>query len=209
MKKLVVLSLASLALAVNVQATQIIYSDADYFGGGAGTPPSGIQLKSSGGTASVTGSFNFAAADGTASFTVGAPYASGDQGTYTSVTGFVSPLSVVPGSMNFTLFFRDPNAGAEVYAFAANDLYIAGGPISTKFVLHLNGGDTASVDAEIDATGKLNYTISASSGEFILDAAYAEITATTDGGSTVALLGLALVGVEGLRRKLKGSNAKA
>ena len=204
------LTVGALSLAIHSNAALFTYSDADYFGtihttGGVNPPngsPNGTLLTAGGGSASVTTTFNFVTGDGTASFVIGTPYLPTNvRGTYSSQLGFqVGAHSVQDGFV--TLFLRD-SAGTEAVAYTSElgSQSITHGSFETQLVI--SEGITATVAGIIDANGYISYTVSASSGSFILDAAYMEITAIPDGGLTVALLGFGLVGVEGLRRKLR------
>ena len=201
MKKQILLGLFAMGLAMSAKATT--FADADYFGTQSGGPngnPSGTTL-TFGGTASTSGqSFDFVNADGTASFTIAAPYSTG-LGTYTSQLGFlVGSQHVVDGYV--TLFMRDPAGGSEtlVYTSELASQSITHGSFTTQLVISEN--ITAEVAGIIDANGKIAYTVTATSGSFVLDAAYMNIT-VPDGGSTVALLGGAVLALGIFRRKVK------
>lgn len=196
------------ALCGATSAHATMYADADFFGGvnGSGNP-NGIHLTAFPGPPpqGVTSSFDFVNSDGTPSFTIGAPYDPNQQGTYTSVLGYPVGTMIDPNSLFFTFFVRDPNGGGEHERinFGPGDLIFNNGSFTGTAVL--NFGGNLAVIGDIKATGKVDYRVRAISGEFIFDAAYAHfnnIPSVPDGGSTVALLGLALAGVGMLRRKL-------
>ena len=211
MKKRVFLTAVTVALATNVQAITI-FSDADYFGtihtgGGANPPngsPNGITLTFGGGSASTTTTFDFVTSDSTASFVIGTPYTSVGRGTFVSQLGFTIGQDIVEDG-NITLWLRDPSGGSESVAYTShlNSQSIGHGSFSTSLLI--SEYITAQVMGYIDADGFISYTVAASAGSFVLDAAMMEIVThrIPDGGLTVALLGFALVSVESLRRKLK------
>ena len=204
MKKL--LSIFGLFLAVSAQA--VTFSDADTFpeGAGAGLLAGGV----------INGSFDFRAvpvpADTTTSFAIGAPYLPVQfRDTYSSSLGLdPATMSVVPNSGSVSFFFRDPVEGG-----APNLVTIAipadaslSGPATFENFLILNKSTTALLEGSIGANGFFNYTITnTGTSAFFVDGAFATIDAiprgVPDGGSAVALLGVALVGLEGFRRKVQ------
>jgi hypothetical protein len=200
MTKHLFIGLGSLAIALSAHA--VVYSDADSFG---------VTLAV--GSPAVTGNFNFInMADGSTSFAIGAPYLPEQlRQTYASADGF-DPVrqDVVPGTGAFIFFFRDPdltgvtNAVTVTIGSPSDPLQgVVGQTFQNQFVFSKNM--TGVIEGQISDTGILSYSVF-NSGEspFVFDAAFARIEATAvpDGGSAVALLGVALVGIEGLRRKV-------
>jgi hypothetical protein len=205
MKKQILSSVFLLAVASNALAASYIFSDADRFGSlvtsGTNPPigsPAGVTLTAGGPTPSVSSSFDIVNPDGTPSFTLGVPYPF--TATYNSVLGFTPGLIAVDYGL-VTLFLRDPSGGSETLEFTASTFLIEAGSVGTQLVV--SDYATAAVTAALDATGAFNYTITATSGSFILDAAYLQVGATTvpDGGSTATLLGSALLVGTFLRRR--------
>ena len=203
MKKHLLIVLGSLALAVTANA--VVYSDADSFG---------VSLAA--GTGTVTDNFNFiTTADGSTSFAIGAPYLPEQlRQTYSSAGGF-NPVTqdVLPGTGAFMFFFRDPdqsgvtNAVTVAIGSPADPLQgVVAQTFQNQFVFSKNM--TAIIEGQVSNTGILSYTVTnTGTSPFIFDAAFARIEANPaptvpDGGSAAALLGVALVALEGLRRKL-------
>lgn len=202
MKKQILSTLFLFTVASNAFATLLTFSDADSFGGlnGQGVPI-GQTLTFGTSGATVSSSFNLVNPDGTSSFNIAAPYSGFFQGTYASALGFVPNANYFTSSANLILFFRDPGAGAEALTFTAGMFSFNQGSFATLLVISQDV--TAQVFGDIDSTGGFNYSVSATSGSFILDAAYLEVEANAvpDGGSTVALLGSVLMAGACLRRK--------
>lgn len=198
MKKQLLSSVFLLAVASNALALTLTFSDADRF---ASLPagPAGITLTAGGPVASVSGSFDLVNPDGTSSFTIGSPYAYSQ--TYSSVLGFIPGLyNIVEDDSNVTLFLRDPGGSTESAVYTASTHIISQGSFTTAVII--SQSITASIITSLSATGSFNYTVTATSGSFIIDAAYLEVKATVpDGGSTVALLGSALMVGAFFRRK--------
>jgi hypothetical protein len=204
-KFLLTFSVAFAFAAAAASADLYTYSDADYAGtlNGSGNP-SGIQLVAGGSGASFSSTFDFVNADATSTFTIGTPYKSYFWDTYVSQLGFRVGIDlVVPETACITLFFRDPNNSTETFTFTAADLLMPQGNVNTAFVL--SNGATASIDSIINASGSLSYSITATSGDLYFDAAFMEIVATPDGGSTVCLLGLALMSIGAWRHRAQVS----
>ena len=131
----------------------------------------------------------------TTTFTVGAPYAAGDQGTFVSQLGFLPlTMQVVPGSVQFKFWFRDVDGDAEQVRvnLDTGDLVNNYGSFSAPFSPSFGGNGL--IEGSFQADGRVNYIISAISGNFYADAAYAQLTASVpDGGSSVGMLGIGLL----------------
>lgn len=126
-----------------------------------------------------------------------------------------NPLNetIVKASVVFT-FFEDFTGNAFIDGFAKEKFTIELGTNSFKngggyfipFIPVLSGGEidiTAQLD--LDADGKLSYTVRSTKGDFILGSAgilaEAATRAVPDAGSTLALLGLGMLGLAGIRRR--------
>ena len=209
MKKQLLSSVFLLAVASNALAASYTFSDADRFGSlvtvGSGPTnppvgsPAGITLTSGGPSASVSGSFDLVNADGTSSFTLGTPYAPSVRKTYSSALGFI-PGTLFTDYGVVTLFFRDPAGGSETVVFTASPDTITASDIGTQFFI--SPTISATLTTALNLSGAFSYTVTATSGSFILDAAYLEVGASVpDGGSTATLLGSALLVGAFLRRR--------
>jgi hypothetical protein len=145
---------------------------------------SGVTATTSSGTTTITP---------TGTWEIDAP---GDTGNYASVPGGTS-VTVNPFSYTGTDTLKNPPVG--VWSFTS------GGKTFSFSLLTLTGATTSPVD--ITGTGKAYetgydatygvWTINSIDGIFNF-----ETTVVPDGGMTIALLGFALVGVEGVRRKM-------
>lgn len=199
MKNYIVSALSALALSVTAQA--VMYADADYFGGVNGTNnPIGITLNSGG---SVTDSFNFVGPDGTSGFVAGAPYFTSPFPAlpFSSVLGYI-PNSGVAQSGSFTFFLRDPG-GVESLKVEFNLGVQTSTSIDFENFKLFSEGFSGNILATVGSSGSINYVLTATTGSFILDAAYAQvnIAPVPEGGSALALLGVAMVGVHAFRRR--------
>ena len=103
----------------------------------------------------------------------------------------------------FTFFFRDPNSGdeGERVNIGFGDLVFDGSSFTGTLVTQFGGN--ALLVGDIQANGFVMYRVRALSGEFILDGSLAQFTTVPEGGSAAALLGIALIGIEVMRRKLR------
>ncbi len=202
------LTLFSLALAVSAHATSYTFADADYFGGkNVNNTPKG-QKMSAVNTAttknSVSGTFDIVplTLDGTANFTIlGSVYL--DQPpttTYSSTLGFVpnGPITILNGFVKF--FFRDIDGANESFTISLPGISRTETSFSTY--LSISQGASVNIITALNATGNVTYTVNRTSGNFVFDAAYLQVNATPDGGSTLALLGSVLMVGAVLRRKL-------
>jgi len=199
--KTLVLTICVLLVAVSGFAAS--FSDADFFGGTNGSGnPNGIQLVAGTGSSSfVQATFDFVNTDGTSSFTIGDPYAISDWGTYSSQLGYTTGTPINPDSLLFSFFFRDPNGGSERERIDIGDIQVdQNGNFSVR--LNTTFGGSGLLRGSIESTGAVTYRVTAAAGEFYLDGAYAGFQ-TPDGGSTVVMLGMALIGMELLRRRLR------
>jgi hypothetical protein len=85
------------------------------------------------------------------------------------------------------------------------------GPVEVDLASLLSGAVTGSLLVDLSADGILKYTISKTSGDFYIGFAKLVADATPkapgsrvpDGGATAALLGLALLGLSAVRRKMR------
>jgi hypothetical protein len=199
--KTLIITLCSLLMCTSIYADT--FADADFFGGiGPGGNPNGILLDA-GGRVVVDTSFNFIFDDGTSGFTLGSPYDAGVQGTYSSSLGYVPGTAIDPSSLVFTFFFRDPNSGdeGERVNIGFGDLVFDGSSFTGTLVTQFGGN--ALLVGDIQANGFVMYRVRALSGEFILDGSIAQFTTVPEGGSAAVLLGIALIGIEVMRRKLR------
>ena len=81
---------------------------------------------------------------------------------------------------------------------------VAGGQVQ-DYSVNFDSSDLAGMTilTDINADGILGYTITATKGNFFVTDAELDVTATVpDGGATMALLGLGLLGLSGVARKL-------
>lgn len=69
-------------------------------------------------------------------------------------------------------------------------------------VVSFGGNLLANLIVELESDGRLSYTIEATAGDFRLKSAYLEATTVPDGGMTVGTLGLGLLAIAGIRRKM-------
>jgi hypothetical protein len=195
--------LAICAVLVAVSSFAGSYSDADFFGGtNSNGNPNGIQLVAGTGSGSfIQATFDFVNPDGTSSFTIGDPYAFSDWGTYSSELGYVTGTPINSDSLFFSFFFRDPNGGNERERIDIGDIQV---DQNGNFTVRLNTtfGGSGLLRGTIESTGAVAYRVTAATGEFYLDGAYAGFQ-TPDGGSTVVMLGIALIGIELVRRRLR------
>jgi hypothetical protein len=199
MNNKITMLLAAGALVVGAQqAKALTWSDAqnpsDYMN----------ALGLGGGSASVTGTFDLKN-PGSSTYTITAPYPGlttiSDQG------GFVPGTDVATSATAF-FWFRDDNDPNETEHVAVNlnGLPFTGGQVTSEGVSVFGG--TADVTATINLNGTVTYTVTATDGDFFFD--YADLTATgdvirtnaPDGGATASLLGVGLLGVAAIRRKL-------
>jgi hypothetical protein len=115
--------------------------------------------------------------------------------------------TIVSASASFLLWDL---AGSEQYSITFADIAIGGG----SFAWFLDTGDinlSGNALVDLSADGSLYYTVTANSGSFWLKEAslYAESAplpptqSVPDSGTTVALMGSALVGLVAFRRKLR------
>ncbi|MCC6821338.1 MAG: VPDSG-CTERM sorting domain-containing protein [Verrucomicrobia subdivision 3 bacterium] len=114
-----------------------------------------------------------------------------------------------------TFKLNDAFGGREGYNITVEaNPFLSGGSFATSLfgTITVGSGITGNILGILDATGVLDYTITRTSGEFWLTNARLVAQASTrtgtnptsvpDGGTTLAMLGMGLVGVFGLRRKI-------
>ena len=161
------------ALAFAAPASAITFYDVDSLGG--------IELQASRGIAEVSGTFDVTAAgiEGD-SYDIWLPYALFPQ-THSDVGGFeVGVHSAYEAT--FELFVRD-----DFDPFSAERLVVdlggaqGAGPIEVDFGIESIGVE-ATLLATIDATGQLDYTITATQGDFYVDYVALTVQAELAGG---------------------------
>jgi hypothetical protein len=186
------------------------YSDGDVFGGVSSTlKPLGVTVTT---TTPVLGSFDFDVFDGTdgSPAGIGAVFSPAytaavnlpNNGPYYSKVGFtVGSEVVVPTTFSMKFWFRDGDAADETVLVFANNIGTIIGTFSE--IVFTQSGGTLAIEGEINATGKVAYSVSSLLGNFTLDAAYATISSqpVPEGGSLALTLGLAVLGLEGMRRR--------
>jgi len=196
------IAVGTFALVSQTKANVITdtFADADLYNT-TGLVGGGQSIGSGG---SFTGNFNIETTDGTPTFTVSSTlytHAIGGSGdTYNSTLGF-NPLldHVIDGVAKF--WFHDTAHNSFTVDLALDNL--SGTPGGDIAVLEESIG--VSVIAKLNLDGNIDYLISNSGpGAIKLDYAYlgVDIATTPDGGTTAMLLGLGLLGVAGVRRKL-------
>jgi hypothetical protein len=184
------------------------YSDADYFGGTSWlfSTPKGQTVGPGG---SIDGTFNFVSNDGTSEFNILLPYGILQWDHYESQLGFTPGFdTVVPGSGFMKFFIREGTRDLEVITLSLADMSFQSSVFNSSIIL--TSGLSATVEGSINAFGEVAYSISSNSGSFIVDAAYMEFTARSspsasypvpDGGGTLILMGIALVGIAAIHSK--------
>ena len=159
-----------------------------------------------------SGTFNVVTADSEGPFTIGAPYPFFARGTYAEVTGF-NPDTMEATKGKITFWVKDD-------AFDESEAYsIDLGTLSGQFVDGAtfaswrfdSSGLSADLLVQINETGDLDYFVTATAGDFILDYAMLEIQAVSltsadpvgvpDGGATFGLFGLACFGLVALKQR--------
>lgn len=135
------------------------------------------------------------------------------RGTYSGTWDLLSE-GYTPGTPTISALaefvFSDPNGGTEtvVVSVGGQQLYAGfGTPGTSDFVI--SGAVTGGALVNLESTGLLSYRIFRNTGIFTLDTATLTVAVNDqdpngvpDGGTTVALLGLGLAGLAGIRRKL-------
>lgn len=196
-----------LLLQFSAQAV-VTYSDADYFGGKDWLfdTPKGQTV---GAGQSINGTFNFVNDDGTSEFNILLPYGLFQWEHYESELGFTPGLeTVVPGSGFMKFFLREGTRDLEIVTLSLADLSFQSSIFHGAIVL--TSGLSATVEGSINTFGEVAYSIKSNGGSFIVDAAYMQVDAKSgpaaypvaDGGATVFLLGVALLGVAAVRARL-------
>ncbi len=188
MKKL--LSFAAIAsLFLASQASAITYNDYDIFDG------DGIAIAGKGG--SHTGTFDIVNWDGGLLDNVG--YNSGAEDIVSAVARFAV------GGLGFGKRYYDINIGAEDFASGSFSMFFVGGTGES-------GDVVGNALLTLSATGAVDYTITnnSSKSKKTFSLAWAKLDVETrkgggnavpDTGSSLALLGLGLLGLVGLRRR--------
>jgi hypothetical protein len=164
----------------------------------------------------VTGTFDLTlpAPEGDAAYMSG--YPEGGNGLFQDLTGFVPGMTVTDASVGFWL--SDPNGGRErwdIIVTAADTVTLsaslATGSAFSKHFQATGIDDQFDILLSIGATGKLNYSVSSLSGDFVVDAAILQVNALTgngvpvttvpDGGTTAIFLGLGLLGAATIKNR--------
>ncbi len=83
------------------------------------------------------------------------------------------------------------------------DLFTTGGPFAGKLDL-IVGLDTEFI-VDLSADGILHFKVIRNSGTFTLETATLDVTAVPDGGQSLLLLGMGLLGVVGFQHKIRNS----
>ena len=182
-------------LVAQPQASAVPITGSIGFAGSGGASFSGGATGSNTGVTTTVsfGSMSIAARNGT--------YASVPLGTPVTLQNF-SFTGGGPGN-NATLLTPQTEwtftIGATTYSFffASLDPTSAG---ANQSAISLNGMGTLSVTGFDTTTGSFAISGTGSGGSYSI--LFASNTALPDGGTAVALLGIALIGIEGLRRKL-------
>jgi hypothetical protein len=181
---------AALAVAQPLLATN--YSDFD-------------QINQFAGPASVSGQFDLLLPGGEADSATMSGYPDGN-GFYSDASGFQTGMKVDNATIRF--WFSDPNGSGERWQAELStadspilsEILGSGGSFSTRFEGDtFNGDDYADLLLSISNTGKLNYTLTATTGEFKVDAAQLEVS-VPDGGSTALLMGFGFLAMAGYRK---------
>ena len=128
-------------------------------------------------------------------------------GFYQDVGGFQIGSTVTGAAIS--LWLSDPNGEKESWAAylapsTLNEMFSGGGAFVTRFEA-TDISDYGELLVSISETGKLDYKITANTGEFKVDAAMLEVNATSvpDGGSTAVLMGLGFLSLAGFRKLRK------
>ena len=125
------------------------------------------------------------------------------------------PLTEQINSAVATFKLNDANGFSESYTITIDgNAFLTGGSFSTTLLGTISVGDSVGGTAlvTLDATGLLSYTVTANSGVFWLKEAtltaeasgrpQTDPTTVPDGGASLALLGMGLIGLGALKRKL-------
>ena len=132
------------------------------------------------------------------SITIGSPYNVTSE-TLNSKLGFkVGDEWATVGEVWF--YIRDDGDNpAETVKVTIDDLEFRSGGFSKSFVA-FNGAATGTILGDVNADGKVNYTIERVAGDFYVDYAVMSIH-VPDGGVTLTLLGTGMVVLFGLKRR--------
>lgn len=186
-----------LALAVaGIATTQAnSYVDVDQIG----------VLLSGGSNNRYLGVFDIVNGDGDTGISIGAPYANPALGPFSDIAGF-RPGSEKVDSAYVAFFFRDnDDSKIEEVRIGLDNTYFTG---STPWGLNnqtftILGGEASGAIQALEVDGVLRYNIIRTAGDFYFDYAILGVEAhVPDAGSTVALLGIGLLGMGAIRRKL-------
>ena len=156
------------------------------------------------------GFFNIVTGDNE-TVTIGAPYYTPDPVSFTDVAGFIPGHERVDAAFAW-FYFRDNNNDNRVEAVRVdldNTQFLLGGTsanpltvIGNKSFSIFGGAATGAIQA-LEVDGILKYEINRVDGDFYFDYARLEVdTHVPDGGGTAMLLGLGVLAMGTLRRKL-------
>jgi hypothetical protein len=142
---------------------------------------------------------------GTSSYSI-TDFGKGYNGTFTDAGGYVPGTAIE--SLNLRFYLTDASLiPIDVFALSLDGLTSGGILIGKRAAFSYNG--SAGLIDLVEADGKLKYTVSSLLGDFTVK--YSIMTATTggnisvpDGGPTVILIGLALIGIITIQRQLSG-----
>jgi hypothetical protein len=195
MKKLMLALLATAFVAVGTQA--YAFDGTVIFGSSDGK--SNVTVTNKKGSTTVAFGANWVVEPGgSGAYTgTGGAAVSYTNFTYTTGTGVITS----PGA-TFTLWSFV--SGTHTYTFDLNSPVVQG--VNTGTVFQVSGTGTAFIDGADPSAGtwSLTGTSSGASFKFVSSSVTAVVP---DGGSAVALLGIALAGIEGLRRKIGARKA--
>ncbi len=183
--------LAAMAAApATVSAATMTYTDVDVIN---------QSMTFGTGTAVYNGTFNFQPADGDSNTFTATGFGVAN-GTYNSVFGYQIGTPIIEGSLSF--FFKDPNGGSETASVTA--LFTTIGNVSSFATYSVfSEGLEFNILTSISLNGKLDYTVTTTSGDLSLVAGIGSITVTVpDNGTTLTLLGGSLCGMISLRKRL-------
>jgi hypothetical protein len=198
-------AVAGLALAVSANCGAITFRDIDNPGGLIDSGQLAGYLDATT-RPTYNGTFNLVTADSEGPFTIGSPYPFFARGTYAEISGF-NPDTMEAISGKITFWVKDDEIdSSEAYSIdlgALNTQFVEGATFASwRFD---KAGLSADLLVQINETGDLDYHVTATSGDFILDYAMLEIDAVAlsvpDGGLTAGFLGLALIGVFAVQRR--------
>jgi VPDSG-CTERM motif len=134
----------------------------------------------------------------------GSAHASGNSGVGTTTISFTNPWSVIAADGAYTGSVGSLATMTDFSFTGTGNGAVLTGPVTPEWSFSF-GGNTYTFDllALIDAT----WALQGSGGKFTFKFSSSTTTAVPDGGSAVALLGIAFAGIEVVRRKMKAKAA--